>query len=177
MGDCFSPRPFQASWALIGTTLEAVICAPGFRVNGMTSCRTVAGDWARLKFIRAICLLWRVTAHAADRVNQKDSGGADARRPPATHWRGLGPWWVSQFSCPFDITVNRPVPGDTTVMKSQILICSHLYSSLIWFSGCAARPASENVDTPSQGLLARRLLLFQRRVCRLANRLCRWEPK
>lgn len=42
-----------------------------------------------------------------------------------------------------DITVNWPVPGDTTVMKSQILICSHLYSFLIRFSWCAASPATE----------------------------------
>lgn len=86
----------------------------------------------------------RVNVHTTDEVNQKDSGGADTHRwgsdtsslsSSTPYWRDPSPWWVSQFPAS-DITVNWPVPGDGTVMKSHVLICSHSYTYLQWFSWC-----------------------------------------
>ena len=96
--------------------------------------------------------------HAADKVKQSDSSGADIHTHTHTHthtlkhthWCGSDTPSLSSgsllkrpkslmnlsISSRSGVTVKRPAPGDGTIMKSHVLIFSHSCTYLWWFSWC-----------------------------------------
>lgn len=97
---------------------------------------SIASDCTQIKWIKRIPVAMTHT-----------DGGDTSSCSPGPLLKRLKSVMSLSISSLSDINVSQPVPGDRAVMKSQILICSHLYSYLWWFSWCVMETGLGTVIT------------------------------